>query len=133
MIGLLIPLFARWGVAQRFLKPLAWLTAIIGGALLLWAAFSIWLHFHDQAVVEDDRAQSNLEVVKGIVEADRAATEADAARQKDREAASLETKEAIDNAVSENPQAAKSAAGPATRAAADSLSRRARKNSETAR
>lgn len=73
MIALLLPLLARVGVTGRFAKPLAWATTIIVGGALLWAAFSAWDYFDDKAAIKADRDKANVEVLRGIVEADRAA------------------------------------------------------------
>ena len=126
----LIPLFARSKLLKPFAKPLALSTTIILGGALLWAAFSAWDYFDDKAAVEADRAESNLETAKAVTKADRAATKADTVRQKQRDTDSRKTKEAIDHAVSENPNAAISPSGPITNATVISLRERADRHSQ---
>lgn len=43
-MGFLISLFARWGVAERFRKPLGYLTAAIALFALLWLLRAIYDH-----------------------------------------------------------------------------------------
>lgn len=67
---------AQRGVKSALLKPLAWVVAALGVLALcglLWGSVQLWLHFHDQAVVEADRAKSAAEFRKRQVQAERAA------------------------------------------------------------
>lgn len=129
----LIGLFLRCGVAERFARPLAIAIAIIAAIALCASLATCWLSNHDKAVVQADRDKANIEVLRGVVKAGDVADAKANERRKQFEADSAMTKGAIDDAVSKQPEATRAAAGPATRAAADSLSERARKNREAAR
>lgn len=47
----LVTFFVRRGLSERVAKPLAVMVALVAGALLLWAGWAAWLHFHDRAVI----------------------------------------------------------------------------------
>lgn len=92
MIAFIIPILARWGIQDRFLKPLAWFLLIIAaGALcwLLWAFFVSWLHGREDDAVHLDQQKVNVEALSRTLDAERAATaeqdNADAAFANDQE------------------------------------------------
>jgi hypothetical protein len=52
-----VTILTRWGVAQRFAKPLAIALAIAAAIALLAAAWAIWLHKHDAGVIEQHETE----------------------------------------------------------------------------
>ncbi|HEX2794706.1 MAG TPA: hypothetical protein VHN58_09795 [Croceicoccus sp.] len=88
-------------------------------------AIVVGLRLHDRQVVTAHDAKAAAASAQATIRADRAAIAADAVREAQRQADSAETKEAIDHAEQENPEDVRRPAGPAVRAAADSLRRRA--------
>lgn len=97
-------------------------------ALGVIALFVALLVLHKCAVrdaIEADRKAVEAETAKKALGAERAANEADAARQGEIKANDASTRKAIDDAARENPEGAKAGVGPATRAALESLRQRA--------
>lgn len=47
-----VTLLARWGVPESVRRPLAILMGVGALIALTWAAWSLWLHFHDKSVIE---------------------------------------------------------------------------------
>lgn len=97
------------------------------------AAFVAWLAIHDRGVVKAHDAKAAATTARAVTRADRAAIAADAQREVQRQADSAETRRAIDNAVHAKPEDVRRPAGPAVRAAADSLRRRQQGRSAASR
>jgi dihydroxyacid dehydratase/phosphogluconate dehydratase len=72
--------------------------------------------------VEADRKAVESETAKKVLGAERTANRADVTRQAEIQASDAATRKAIDDAVAKHPETVP--AGPATRAAADSLRNR---------
>lgn len=102
-------------------------------ALAIFAAAALWLHFHDKGVIEEHEAGVVKAVSKATEGANATAVANDTVRASQRAEDSAETKGRINEAVTSNPGAARAAAGPAARAAADSLRDRAGKARHPAR
>lgn len=100
-----------------------WAYWLIGAVALVGAA-ALALHIHDNHVREADRFAAQALAAKAALDAERAANAADAQRQGEIQANDATTRKAIDDATAKDPEKAHSAAGPASRAAADSLRRR---------
>lgn len=107
-----------------FLAPLLtlpkWAYWLIGAVALAGAAL-LALHLHDNHVRQADRTAAEAKAAKAALGADRAANASDAPRQAEIQANDTDTRKAIDNATAKDPDAAHAAAGPASRAAVDSL------------
>lgn len=129
MIGIKA-LFEAFGRIPAAVRWTALGAAILAG---IAAATLAWLHFHDARVIDQDRAQSRADTAEAVTRADRAAIAADATRQQQRDADSAETTKAIDNAKTKHPVEVRRPAGPAVRAAADSLRRRSAASRDPAR
>lgn len=106
MIGL--PDLPRW----------AW-SAIAGGALILAAL--LWLHFHDNAVIDKHEAGVAAAVASATNAANDVANANDAQRQVDIARATILTEKAAADAQAAHPVEARLPAGPVSRAVADSL------------
>jgi hypothetical protein len=79
------------------LSPFARRALIIGGAAIaILAAFGLWLHMHDKAVVEADRSAANAKAVSTAREADERAQEAGNRKSEDVEDANDRAREAAD-------------------------------------
>lgn len=73
-----MPLFLT-SLATRFLALPKWLRNAIYvalGALALWLAFTLWLHFHDRSIIREHEAEITEQVGQKTRAADAAATEA---------------------------------------------------------
>jgi hypothetical protein len=102
--------------------PLAMkVAAAIGLALALACAVLWWRLDATAGKLRDVRAERDLAIT--ALTAERRANEADAKRQAEREARSNQSREAMRHAEDQNPDAARAAAGPVSRAAAERLRR----------
>lgn len=112
MIPFLTPLILRL-LGDRF-KPLAVIAswALVLGAV--WLFWTLWLANHDEAVVQADRDKANLEVVKSISKADRAADAKEGARVKEFQT----EQEGLRNEAAKGDE---TLAGPGTRAVFDGM------------
>ena len=95
------------------------------GAIGIVAAALLWLHFHDKRVVDQHEAGITAEVGAATQAANDAANANDTRRQVEDARAAVLTEEAIRRAQEDHPAEVVAPAGPAARAAADSLRRRA--------
>jgi hypothetical protein len=100
----------------------------IGAALLMLA----YINHRENAAVRADREQAAAEAATKALDAERGANKADEAIQADNRAADKSTREAIDNATAENPEAAGAPAGPVTRTVIDRLRERAARDRDSA-
>lgn len=98
MIGSVIWLLGKFGLAESAAKKVAPWAAAALFALLVVAGWSIFDHFNDRAAIEQDRLESNVEQLEGQVAAD---TKAADQRMADLQA-QQEQEKALDNAI-ENP------------------------------
>lgn len=80
MIGAIAALLLRWGVRERWTRPLAWAALILAAAAIGQLVWSHWLAGHDGRVVAADRDAGTVKVLTNTVAADRAASEAKGAR-----------------------------------------------------
>jgi hypothetical protein len=120
----IVAILARWGVPERFRRALAMLVAAGLAIALLAALWGLWLRSHDEGVVERHETAITTKVQKRTEAADLAAEQADQVRAEQRAADSAATRKAIDDAEHQDPVETRAAAGPAARAAAESLRRR---------
>jgi hypothetical protein len=95
------------------------------GAVGLVAALLLWLHFHDRGVIDRHEAKIEARVTAATQAANDTANANDTRRQVEDAKAAVLTEEAIRHAEAEHPAEARAPAGPAARAAVDSLRRRA--------
>lgn len=131
MIAILVTLFAKIGIRDRFQKAAAWLTAIIGTillAVLCWLLILWMIQRHDARVIDAHEAHIGALATAKADEATQAADDADAGRRAAMAETQAETTKALNNAEAKDPEGAKAAAGPVSRAAADSLRNRAAKD-----
>jgi hypothetical protein len=63
----LIGLFLRWGVTERFARPLAIGFAIIAAIALCASLWTCWLSSHNKSVIEADRNESNVKVLTDAI------------------------------------------------------------------
>ncbi len=104
-------------------------------ALGMGGLFIAALALHKCAVsdaVKADRKAAEAQAAKQALGAERSANVADATRQAEIQANDDQTRKVIDDAVAENPEAARAPAGPAVRAAVDGLRNRTSGNSPAA-
>ena len=90
-------------------------------ALALAAAFLWWNNGRLRDNLHEVREERDLAIT--ALTAERRANEGDAKRQAERETRSTQSREAMRRAEDQNPDAARAAAGPVSRAAAERLRR----------
>lgn len=76
MIGLLLPLLARVGVAPRFQRLAAWAFLILAAVALIFggrAAVRAWFADRDAEVIENHDKDLTIEAAQRVTAADRAA------------------------------------------------------------
>ena len=100
--------------------------AVAAVALLALAAW--YVGSREEQAVERERAEVRAETAETAIRAERSANEADTVRQEVNRAAAQETRRVIEQAVKEKPDEAMLPAGPAVRAAIDSLRTREANN-----
>ena len=109
----------------RWLVLAGAIAVLVGGCALL-------VRCHDRGVIERHEEARSARQARAVSEADRTAIANDAQRAQVRAADSQKTKEAIDHAEAIDPEAVRRPAGPAVRAAADSLRDRANRSGRAA-
>ncbi|WP_137681176.1 hypothetical protein [Aurantiacibacter suaedae] len=109
----------------RWLVLAAAVAVLVGGSALL-------VRCHDRGVIDGHEKARSARQARAASEADRTAIANDAQRAQVRAADSHKMREAIDHAEAIDPQAVRQPAGPAVRAAADSLRDRAERSGGTA-
>ena len=122
MIALLLPILARWGVAERFQRPLAIAALVVAAALLLGGSWEAWLHFHDKHVVAQHDTKRELGDAKKTIAAEHRADGNAAPRDQARADAGEQSRTEMKEAEDAHPDAAKAPAGPVSRAAAGRFS-----------
>lgn len=121
IFSIIAGLVMKLGVGRTAANKAAPFVFVGALAVAIIAAFLIWLHFHDAGVLKADRA----ETAETALKAERTANTKDAERQIENQANDASTRKAINDAAAKDPDGAKAPAGPAARAAADSLRKRA--------
>ncbi len=110
-------------IARMIALP-RWAKIAVGIIALCLLAFTL----HKCAIrdaVKADRKSVEAETATRTLSSERSANRADAARQAEIQASDAQTRKDIADAVDKDPEGARAAAGPAARAAADSLRHRA--------
>lgn len=120
MIGLLI----RWGLGERAARLVAIVTATIAAVALLGGLWALWLHSHDNAVIDQHEAGIAAAVANATNAANDVANANDVHRQVDNARATILTEKAAADAEAAHPVEARAPAGAVSRAVADSLRHR---------
>lgn len=117
MIAIVAGWLVKFGLSQTRADKLAPLGLGLALLLLVVAGGALWLHFHDQRVIERDRMEANLEQLEDQVKADTKAAD----QRLEDAAAQDEQEEAYANAI-DNP-APGDAGDPGVRLACERLRR----------
>ncbi|MDR7101466.1 hypothetical protein [Croceicoccus sp. BE223] len=128
-VGILAGIRAAWSAFVELPRAVHVALIVLVGVIAAVA----WLARHDARTIQAHDAKAAAATSQAVTRADRAAIAADAQREIQRQAASAETREAIDHAEDIHPVEVRRPAGPAVRAAADSLRRRAAASRDAAR
>jgi len=116
----MLPALPRW----------AW-SAVAALGLLITAA--LWLHFHDRQVIDQHEAKIGAQVSAATEAANETANANDTRRQVENAKAAILTEEALRRAQEEHPAEVRQPSGPAVRAVAEQLRKRAAASGAPAR
>ena len=96
-MGLLIALFARWGLPEWVRRPLAFITTALAAAALLGMLATCWMRRHDKQVIETHEAAITQSVAAQAASASTAAASAVAQTQSNIGAGNDEARDAAEN------------------------------------
>lgn len=119
-----IALLIRWGLGERAARLVATIAAAIAALALLGGLWALWLHSHDNAVIDKHEAGIAAAVASATNAANDVANANDTQRQIDNARATILTEKAAADAQAAHPVEARLPAGAVSRAVADSLRHR---------